>query len=145
MAACLLHTPPTLAARGFTRRYKKIQASRGFVTTSSILPFLASGDLQDTKKKRNKQLILDFPSFLLDMLLSFFRYAESGARLCCTRRRQTRRVDGWIGDFPPPTLFLLRQCRPLLPWLGDRRPWSLSFLLLYCPSASLLISPSSLQ
>lgn len=45
-----------------------------------------------------------------------------GEQIFCTRRRQTRRVDGWIGDFPSPTSFLHRPCRPLLPLLGDRRP-----------------------
>jgi hypothetical protein len=39
----------------------------GFGTASSILPFLVSGDLQNThkKKKRNKQLILVFSFFVL--------------------------------------------------------------------------------
>jgi len=145
MVAHLLHMPPPLAARGLTRRRKKIQASRGSKTTSSLLPFFIGGDLQNTKK-RNKQLNLAFLSLSSDILLSFFRSAKSRVGLCYTRRRQTRHVDGWIGNFPPPTLFLLRRCRPPLPWLGDRHPWSLGFLLLlYYPSASLLISPSFLQ
>jgi len=35
----LLHAPPPLATRGFNRRLKKIQALRGSVTASSLLPF----------------------------------------------------------------------------------------------------------
>jgi hypothetical protein len=51
--------PPPLAARGFTRRRKKIQATGGSAMTSFILPFLAGGDKHRylQKKKRNKQLI----------------------------------------------------------------------------------------
>jgi hypothetical protein len=94
-----------------------------------LLTFLADGDLHNTKK-HNKQLILSFPSLSSDLLLSFFISAESGAGFHCTHRRQTKHVDGWIGDFLPPTLFLLQRCRPPLPWLGDHCPWSLGFLLL---------------
>jgi len=53
--------------------------------------------------------------------------AGSEARLCCTRHRQTTRVDGWIDDFSPPTSFLHRRCRPPPPWLGDRCPFKFWF------------------
>ena len=38
-----------------------------------------------------------------------------------------RRVDGWIGNFPPPISFLQRRCCPPLPWLRDRRQSKLRF------------------
>jgi hypothetical protein len=86
---------------------RKSRQAGGSETTSSLLPFLAGDDLQNTKK-RNKELILAFLSLSSDLLLSLFISAKSGAGLCYTCRRQTRHVDGWIDNFPPPTLFLLR-------------------------------------
>jgi hypothetical protein len=62
MAVRLLHTPPSLAARGFTRRCEKI---RYISTTSSFLPFLAGGDLQN---KKNTSKVSDS--------LFFFRFAS---------------------------------------------------------------------
>ncbi|KAJ6866024.1 hypothetical protein NC652_037525 [Populus alba x Populus x berolinensis] len=47
---------------------------------------------------------------------SSFRSTKSGAERC-TRRQQTRRVDGWIGNFPPPISFLQWRCCPPPPWL----------------------------
>jgi len=40
----LLHAPPPLAARGFTRRRRKLQENQGSGMSSSPLPFLAGGE-----------------------------------------------------------------------------------------------------
>jgi hypothetical protein len=69
MAMRLLHAPTSLAARGFMRRRKKIQETRGSGAASSLLPFFAGGDLQNTKK-HNKQFILVFLSSFSDLYLS---------------------------------------------------------------------------
>jgi hypothetical protein len=47
---------------------RKSRQAGGSETTSSLLPFLAGGDLQNTKK-RNKELILAFLSLSSDLLL----------------------------------------------------------------------------
>jgi len=58
VAACLLHAPPSLAAR------EKIQATKGSGTASSLLPFPAGGDSHRhlQKKRRHK------PSFGSNLL-----------------------------------------------------------------------------
>jgi len=50
------------------RHRKKIQETRGYGAASSLLPFFAGGDLQNTKK-HNKQLILVFLSSFSDLHL----------------------------------------------------------------------------
>jgi len=48
VVARLLQAGPPLAVRGFTRRQNKIQENKGSGKTSSHVPFLAGGDLQNT-------------------------------------------------------------------------------------------------
>jgi hypothetical protein len=66
VAARLLHAPPPLAVRGFTRRCKK---TRGSGKTFFHLPFLAGGDLQNTKK-HNKAVDFNFIFSFSNLILS---------------------------------------------------------------------------
>jgi len=61
----LLHAPTSLAARGFMRRRKKIQETRGSGAASSLLPFFAGGDLQNT-------LVPQLLYFFTNLDFSFF-------------------------------------------------------------------------
>jgi hypothetical protein len=79
VAAPLLQAPLPLAVHGFTCRRKKKRGTGGSGLASSLLPFLAGGDLQNTQK-HSKQLILVFfflvhesICFRLDLLFSWFR------------------------------------------------------------------------
>jgi hypothetical protein len=74
VAARLLHAPPPLAARESTRRNENNQATRGSVTASSPLPFLAGGESNVTcKATKSQQQCFSFPSFFQSVprLLSF--------------------------------------------------------------------------
>jgi hypothetical protein len=52
--------PLPLAAREPARRRQKPRQTGGSATASSLLPLLAGSDLQNTKKKHNRQTILIF-------------------------------------------------------------------------------------
>jgi hypothetical protein len=93
VAAPLLQAPLPLAVHGFTCRRKKKRGTGGSGLASSLLPFLAGGDLQNTQK-HSKQLILVFfflvhgsICFHLDMIFSWFRL------LPCFRRLASERVS----------------------------------------------------
>jgi len=108
---------PSLAVRGFKRRRWQCPERSGPWTFSPPLPFPLVVTCKE-KSNHNSQLILVVLSLFSDLLfsfLSFFKSAESGVEFCCMRRQQTRRMDGWIDNLPPPTSFLHRRCRPPLP------------------------------
>jgi hypothetical protein len=69
VAARLLHAPPPLAARWFTRRRKKFRAAEGSGAVSSPLAFLTGGDLQNTNKSPQT---VDFIFFLFSFSDLFF-------------------------------------------------------------------------
>ena len=146
VAACLLYVRPPQKKQATWEIYNC------FLPSS-----LSSPAVTCNKKKHKQLFLFYFfllrsvESFSPFVVLSFFRWrtalrsgrlwlvvggfcvfcrawaAGSEARLCCTRRRQTTRVDGWIDDFSPPTSFLHRRCRPPPPWLGDRCPFKFWF------------------
>jgi len=147
----LLHAPPQLAARGFTRRCWQCLETGGSGLLSSSLPFPAGcEDHRYLQKEKNTSSRFYF--FLLKsvgpvspfvVLSFFFRWltalgsgrlwlvvggfchawaAGYGVWLCYTRRRQTIHVDGWINDFSPPPSFLHPRGRSPPPWLGDFHP-----------------------
>ena len=71
MEARLLHAPPSLAARGFTRRRKKNPATGGSGSTSSPLLFLAGGeDQRHLQPKENAQAVC-FSYFFRSVSLCF--------------------------------------------------------------------------
>jgi hypothetical protein len=69
VAAGLLHAPPPLAARGFTRQRDKRWKMGGSGSASSPLHFPAGGDLQSTQKT---QQAVDFNFFLSCSRIYFF-------------------------------------------------------------------------
>jgi len=57
------HTPPSLAARGFTIRRKKIQAAGGSGAASSPLPFHAGGEGHRDLQQQKTHTTVDFTLF----------------------------------------------------------------------------------
>jgi len=65
VVARLLHAPPLLAARGFTRCRENKPGNRGVVTASSPLPFPAGGEeICHLQQKENAQTAMGFNRFL---------------------------------------------------------------------------------
>jgi len=70
------HAPPSLAARGFTRRRKKLQKQGGSGSTSSSQSPYADGDLQSNRKQHMQLILILFFVFQSASVFSFFRSAS---------------------------------------------------------------------
>jgi hypothetical protein len=76
VAAHLLHTPPPLAVRGFTRRCKNPGKRAGLAELLLLFPSLPAVRIPITcKKEKNTQMAVDFISF-------FFRFVSVSFWIC---------------------------------------------------------------
>jgi len=82
VAARLLHAPPPLVARGFTRLRKERLETGGSSLASSPLPFLAGAeDHHHLQQEQNTQTAVDFKFFCF-LFTDLFSFSSSPFWIC---------------------------------------------------------------